>query len=233
MIRRVVLYGERCSGTNYLEQLLLANFDVEIVSGYGHKHFFGFHNLENSDDVLFIGIVRNLHDWIGSLYHHRHHLPPDLCRDATTFLSHEFYSVDEEGREIMTDRNLETGGRYRNIFEMRHVKNRFLVESMPGLVRHYRLITYEDLLRDLRGIMSSLSSLLRTRPGIEFPVNIPYYKDQKDTPFHKKTYHDFDPRDIHRRADPRYEKMLYPDFDADEPMRFVRNRKIGGRRNRP
>lgn len=231
MIRKVVLYGERCSGTNYLEQLLLANFDVEIVSGYGHKHFFGFADLQNTDDVLFIGIVRSLYDWLGSLYRHRHHLPPDLCRDATTFLTHEFYSVYEDGREIMEDRNLETGRRYRNIFEMRHIKNRFLVESMPRLVKNYRLVTYDGLVRDLRGTLSLFSSVLRVT-STPFPVNIPYYKDQKDTPFRQKTYHDFDPRDVHRRADPRYEEILFPGF-AVEPMRFVRNRKTGGRRNRP
>ena len=32
-------------------------------------------DLSNSDDVLFIGIVRNLEDWINSLYREKHHLP--------------------------------------------------------------------------------------------------------------------------------------------------------------
>ena len=57
MIKQVTIYGERCSGTNYLEQLLLSNFEVEITWEYGWKHFFGHADLSNSDDVLFIGIV--------------------------------------------------------------------------------------------------------------------------------------------------------------------------------
>ena len=74
MIHTVTIYGERCSGTNYLENLLINNFDVEITWIYGRKHFFGFNDLNNSDDVLFIGIVRNIFDWINSLYREKHHL---------------------------------------------------------------------------------------------------------------------------------------------------------------
>ena len=49
---KVTIYGERCSGTNYLEALLKLNFDVQIVRNYGSKHFFGFKDLNNTDDVL-------------------------------------------------------------------------------------------------------------------------------------------------------------------------------------
>ena len=77
-MKEFTIYGERCSGTNYLEELLLLNFDVEIVWDYGWKHFFGFDDLTNSDDTLFIGIIRNLEDWINSLYREKHHLPTHL-----------------------------------------------------------------------------------------------------------------------------------------------------------
>lgn len=39
MIKKVTIYGERCSGTNYLEELLTENFDVTLVWDYGWKHF--------------------------------------------------------------------------------------------------------------------------------------------------------------------------------------------------
>ena len=45
MLKKVTIYGERCSGTNYLENLLLLNFDIEIVWDYGSKHFFGFNKV--------------------------------------------------------------------------------------------------------------------------------------------------------------------------------------------
>ena len=35
MIKKVTIYGERCSETNYLEQLLINNFDIDITWKYG------------------------------------------------------------------------------------------------------------------------------------------------------------------------------------------------------
>ena len=42
MLRKYAIYGERCSGTNYLENIININFDVKITWEYGWKHFFGF-----------------------------------------------------------------------------------------------------------------------------------------------------------------------------------------------
>ena len=92
----VTIYGERCSGTNYLEQILLLNFNVNVVWKYGWKHFFGFNDLSNSDDTLFIGIVRNIYDWVNSLYRDKYHLPPELTKDTDTFLNNEFYSIFDD-----------------------------------------------------------------------------------------------------------------------------------------
>ena len=68
MVNKFTIYGERCSGTNYLESLMVNNFDVSITWDYDWKHFFGWHSLNNSDDTLFIGIVRNPVDWLNSFY---------------------------------------------------------------------------------------------------------------------------------------------------------------------
>ena len=45
MITKVTIYGERCSGTTYLENIITKNFNVEITWDYGWKHFFGFNDL--------------------------------------------------------------------------------------------------------------------------------------------------------------------------------------------
>jgi hypothetical protein len=77
MIKKYTIYGERCSGTNYLENLIDKNFDIKITWEFGWKHFFGFNDnqLKNSDDTLFICIVRNPVDWINSFYRELHHSP--------------------------------------------------------------------------------------------------------------------------------------------------------------
>ena len=209
-MKKVTIYGERCSGTNYLEELLMLNFDVEITWAYGSKHFFGFRNLSNSDDVLFIGIIRNLYDWINSLYREKHHLPLMLTKNEDNFMNNEFYSVYEhdsenleerhiysfinnetytfhEENEIITDRNIETNERYKNIFELRLVKNKFLINKMPNLVKNYCLITYEELTTNFIDIMNKLKGYgLEKKTGIEFPLNISYYKKNKNYTFKKK-----------------------------------------------
>jgi hypothetical protein len=185
-MKKVTIYGERCSGTNYLEELLLLNFDVEIVWNYGWKHFFGYNDLSNTDDVLFIGIVRNLYDWINSFYRNPHHLPTDLTKDVNNFLNNTFYSYDNNN-EIMTDRNMETNERYTNIFELRRIKNKFLIKKMPTLVKNYCLITYDDLVNNFTDIMNKLKDCgLKIKNDIIFPLNISYYKKDKDCVFIKK-----------------------------------------------
>ncbi len=188
MRRKVTIYGERCSGTNYLEELLTTNFDVEIVWDYGWKHFFGFQDLRDADDVLFIGIVRNVHDWINSMFREKHHLPAALTATVETFLSQPFYSIYDNNREIMEDRHLVTGERYRNIFEMRLVKTKFLRDTMPMLVKHYHFITYDDLVEHLEEVLTRLKDAgLSVRPHVSFPANVSYYRKSKTQRFVKKT----------------------------------------------
>lgn len=215
-MKKVTIYGERCSGTNYLENLLILNFDIEIVWCYGWKHFFGFNDLSNSDDTLFIGIIRNLEDWINSLYREKYHLPNHLTETIDTFLNNTFYSIYNNGDEIMTDRNIDTGERYKNIFESRLVKNKFLIEKMPNLVKNYCLITYDDLIDNFVDIMYKLKdSGLKIKDDGNFPLNIIYYKQMKSTIFKKKP--NVIPKEkiiIETEELQFYEKLLFPKKSA-------------------
>lgn len=37
MCSKFTIYGERCSGTNFLEEIMLANFDIVVTWDYGWK----------------------------------------------------------------------------------------------------------------------------------------------------------------------------------------------------
>lgn len=214
---KVTIFGERCSGTNYLEQLLVSNFDVEIIWSYGWKHFFGFDNLSNSDDVLFIGIIRNLTDWVNSLYREKHNLPSDLTENIDTFLSNTFYSVEYNGtEEIMYDRNLYTKERYKNIFELRYIKNKFLIETMPKSVKNFILITYDELVDNFVDSMNKIKGCgIKIKPNIEFPLNISYYRNSKNVVFIKKTNTEISKEKIMEKIKTYkellfYERLLFP-----------------------
>jgi hypothetical protein len=203
---KVTIYGERCSGTNYLEELLNLNFDVQLVWDYGQKHFFGFNELNNTDDVLFIGIIRNLYDWINSFYYSPHHLPEHL-RNKKSFLNDEIYSLDNKNEEEMKDRNIETKERYKNIFELRHVKNKFLIDTMPTLVKNYVLITHDDLLNNFNVTMNYLTKYLT--PKTKIPQNIYYFKKEKNTTYIKKERNNIDKSIILKKANLYYEKKIF------------------------
>jgi len=214
VIKKVTIFGERCSGTNYLEELLRINFDVEIVWSFGWKHFFGFNDItKNSDDVLFIGIIRNLEDWINSLYREKHHFKSPLTDNPNNFLTHEICSYLTGYEEVMEDRNIETKERYKNIFELRHVKNKYLVETMPKLVKNYCLITYDDLVHHFDFIMGVIKSFdLEVRNNINFPLNVDYYKCNKNHKY--DAIKDKKPNEIPKemilpKANMHYEKILF------------------------
>lgn len=177
-IEKVQIFGERCSGTNYLQNLLLKNFDVSVTWECGFKHFFGFDEDKYNDKILFICIVRNPVDWINILYIKKWHLPNDL-KKKDNFLNKEFYSINDESSdskdysEIMKDRNIYTNERYKNIFELRHTKNKYLIDDLPKKVKNYLFIRYEDLINDFDNTMYKIKNKnLKLKKNIKFPENI-------------------------------------------------------------
>jgi hypothetical protein len=80
MIKRVKIYGERNSGTRFLTQLIKRNVEFinldkpEYNGGTGWKH--GFPRMRyynNTDEVLFIFIIRDLEPWILSMFNNPYH----------------------------------------------------------------------------------------------------------------------------------------------------------------
>ena len=210
MINKVTIYGERCSGTNYLEELIRTNFDVTITWEYGWKHFFGFNDLSNSDNTLFIGLIRNPYDWLNSFYRDQYHLPKHFIRNIENFLNNEFYSLDINNNEIMKDRNIYTKERYKNIFEMRYTKIKFLIEDMPLLVKNYILIKYENLLNNFNITINEIKNKgLIFKNNIIEAQNIFYYKNNKKKKFIKnKKVNNISKKKILNKLNLDYEKKI-------------------------
>lgn len=186
MIKNFTIYGERCSGTNFIEAIISgksyyynnnrkhemhfhqegsAAFDLCKTDEFGHKHFFGFNDqqiINNGDETLFIGIIRNAYDWMPSLFIKKHHIPQVNFKHEN-FLFGEWYSIDHNPfsdtflQEYPEDRNLHTGERYKNIFELRKIKLDYLHNRMPRIAKNYILIRYEDLCDSPEKIVNSIS----------------------------------------------------------------------------
>jgi len=184
-IKKYVIYGERCSGTNYLEELITKNFYVNHTDEYGHKHFFGFNDISNSDDTLFIYIVRNPFSWLNSLLLTQHHLKK--TNNIYHFLNN--YNIEEfnwNGQNIK-DKNIYTNDNYKNLFELRHTKLKFLIEDLPKKVKNYIFIKHEDLLYNFKNTMNLLKDCGLIVKTEMFPLNSDILGKDKSKKFKNNT----------------------------------------------
>lgn len=190
MLKYFTIYGERCSGTNFLEKAMEENFDLKITWDYDFKHWFGHHQFKNNekeDETLFLGIIRNPITWIDSFFKNPHHLPLSNKKNIKYFLFNECCSFDDDTHnEIMVDRNIITKKRYKNIFELRYTKNNYLIHNMPKNVKNYLLLRYEDLYDNYDLILGYIEKKFNLkRKNTDFKKIITY-KGKKDGLFIKK-----------------------------------------------
>jgi hypothetical protein len=194
-IYNFTIFGERHSGTNFLEKLMTGKdswggisknkaFNIPITWEYGWKHFFGFHDdllqTEKTKNTLFIGLVRNPYDWLMAMYKMPHHLRQhrgpgwdryDNLEDFLTcsdLLSR--YRDPANNNEFHTDNNPYTLNGYKNIFNLRSIKLHYLLEKCPNNLRYsnYVLCRYEDLSNDSGLFIQKISEIF----GIEISMII-------------------------------------------------------------
>jgi len=174
-INQYVFFGERCSGTNFLEEAINTNFDITYSHEFGNKHFFCFNKYNAShDNTLFIGIVRNPIYWLNSFHVELHNVPKEF-KSLKNFLFSPFYSVEktsttnkdksnylftlkqsQEEYILQEDLNYTNRQKYRNVFELRKLKNNYLMNMMPKMVKNYVLINYEDLLYNYEETLATI-----------------------------------------------------------------------------
>ena len=184
-MNRFTILGERCAGTNFLENIIKENFDLEITWDYGYKHFFGHSDYSNSDTTIFIGIVRDPIQWLCSFYKNPYHLPKNNTKNWNSFLTKEISSYWDKNipgnvEELMSDRNILTGKRYKNIFELRKIKCNFLLETMPEKVNNYILIKYEDLINEYSKTLEVIARNFNLTPKYVNFKNVNTYKKSQN-----------------------------------------------------
>jgi hypothetical protein len=220
-IDTIQIYGERASGTNFLEHLLRQNLNfIKFTDSFGWKHGFPATGVEDATNCLFVVIYRHPYDWIRSLHNMPWHSAPVLrCLDFSSFIRSEWWCIRDEhaflkpgdpayGEEMMEERSPETGERFPNILKVRSSKI-FHWEALKQRAPHSFHIRYEDLNRDPASILAEMSR--------DFSLNkkrlLREIRGDKggDRPFMKKTYNPLSPRDeefILRQLDLDLEKSI-------------------------
>lgn len=146
----IQIFGERHSGTKFL-QVTLNNFlEVSIVNKFGFKHFPILSNIlkykEEADKTLFICIVRNPYDWLAAMHRLPHHCAIKDKKDFNGFLFSEWISRNDKHEIIKEDSNIYNMRKFKNIFELRESKIQFLKYGLPLFVKNYIFIRYENFL---------------------------------------------------------------------------------------
>ena len=166
-ISHFTILGERNSGTHFLQYAMQFNFPY-LNYDRREKHFFGqdiYRDIElaDSEHTLFLCIVRDPVEWVDSLFKRLHHIPNENKVSIRAFIDNPFYSVDElkNYSEIMKDRHLKTGKRYRDIFEMRATKIEYMKNVLPKLVPHCYFIQYEMLRDNYETTLLQMANLLQ------------------------------------------------------------------------
>jgi hypothetical protein len=97
-------------------------------------------------------------------------------KNENNFLTKEFYSIFEDGTIINEDLNIYTKEKYKNIFEMRKVKNDYLQNVIKLKVKNYICINYEDLLTKYDEILDMIKIKFNLSPKYETYKKIDTYK---------------------------------------------------------
>jgi len=182
------IYGERCTGTNWLSKLIYDNFIICHTEVYGHKHSFGTEPLNEaisqSNDCLFLCTVRNPVDTLLSFFEKAHHQPIERMRSIEVFLTSEFYSITlmkddffHNGFKFTKNNQLILGNerRFKNIFEMRAVKNYYLSQVIPKLTPNHYFIRYEQLKSNTVDILNDIQNkFCLKRKNKEFQIESAY-----------------------------------------------------------
>ena len=235
-LTRYRLYGERCSGTNFLRALIARNLpDLTFSNSYNWEK----HDFVNPafchDDELGLVIVRGALDWIRSI-HRNPHQAGDWFKPAgfSDFIRHEWSSVfntelisgqvmeDVTGRELMLDRHPMTGARIANVVELRNLKIRSQLK-VRHLYRNWMILCYEEVRDDPATFVAALSRLTRQKPVEQLvPVNEDMaqsaWADRRNQPYAEITPDDL--RFIAATLDLSQEHWLgfdYPELSQRQP----------------
>lgn len=215
-IKYFTICGERCSGTNFLYHLMARNFfNLFYTQEFGTTHSFWWFNqaidyaklnrmkysekavtLADSENCLFIFIIRNPYDWLRSFYLQPHHVHKSLLRqNFFYFISSPWKSTGEfDCRQAEIDNcNPDTNQSFSNILELRKYKILHSL-TLSKLVDNYLLVRYEDIEKTPAEFVHFVAHYYNLKKIPEFtPINT--YKGT-NIPYKKKRYFPFSQKEL-------------------------------------
>jgi hypothetical protein len=149
MIKNIKVYGERNSGTEYLEKLLIKNlkninlFKNKYTDKTGWKHGFPrLNTFDNIDETLFIFIIRDVKSWLISMFKNPYHI--NEYKNIYKFISLPLRNIGNSKHDVIKYDN-EKG----KILNIRYKKIR-AYQNFFDKVPHAIIINLSDLQKNYK-----------------------------------------------------------------------------------
>lgn len=157
MIQKIKIYGERNSGTTFLNELLCTNcVNIKMMqnsyskNGSGWKH--GFPNIdlfrgamkpvEELDTILFVFIIRDLDPWLKSMYQNPYHFKK--LYNMTEFINSPMIVQESDtNHDIFSDKREHD----KQIIDLRNNKIKHYLHTF-GHIKNGIIINLEDIQKD-------------------------------------------------------------------------------------
>lgn len=176
-MKKIKIFGERNCGTNYLALLIKANIKCHIIEGsvpvkrglmnspvlfdalfdvfycryLGWKHAFPDHKRisarKDFSAILFLTITKNPYSWLLSLFRRPYHIKGDNPETFTDFLRQEWNVLRRENSPVQA---------FETPVEIWNRKNRAYMDMRSAFPKNVYNMTYEELLKDPRGVLDIL-----------------------------------------------------------------------------
>lgn len=199
-VQRLKVYGERCSGTNYVMYLLHKNFPSlapTLLREFGHKHYpwwvdteisskklqkLGYTlddiSLIHSQNCLFVVVVRDPYDWLRSFYLKPYDVHKSLFKKGFDhFVTSRWkltrrYPADSGKYHLVDNRNPQTKKPFDNVLQLRKAKMQNYLQ-LGKLVDNFLFVRYEDVRDNPQGFVDFVATLFHLPKAETFdPVNI-------------------------------------------------------------
>lgn len=180
-IKKIKIFGERNSGTNFLRQLINNNIiKVELCSDFykdktGWKHGYPKLNFSEMDDTLFIFIIRDLEPWLKSMFKKPYHLKK--VKGINNFIRKKLKSKDERKDHNV---NIDKDETNLTIFELRYKKINSYLNTFNN-VKNAIIINLEDIQKDYgEKFINTIASEYKLLKTNEFKPILTHTKTKKN-----------------------------------------------------
>ena len=245
-IQKIRLMGERCSGTTYVQGLLLNNFPSQHLVA-SKKHFLPWFNLtafnipkkskeaeeldflgKLTDSCLLVLVVRDPYDWLRSFYSHPWHVNGDkmLHKGFLNFLQHEWRASDKKTYYSVDHWNPYHQRRFRNVLELRKYKTLNYLQ-IGILAKNFLVVRYEDVAKNPQDFIRFVSENFNMQSADRF-ANVLTYKNENKKNYRPAKYDPFQVEEflfVNKGIDWNTERLI--GYEKVERLKVLNSRSQG------